>query len=160
VTSKRSRVRKIDLEAFLKDDKVWNSLTIDQQRKIADRSGLHYHTEVNPLPDGKLPNIWKLAEEHEYMNLEDMAEDFQSDLNAGMLDPEYRVDAKRAGIRRARGAFVKHPVEESEASDTETSEDSSEDEPNIKDEMADGGNSGGKEGKNIPGKLMITVHED
>jgi hypothetical protein len=98
-----------------------------------------------------------LAEAQEYLKVEDVVETFQGDLKAGVLDPEYRADAKRAGVRRARGDFIrKEEVEESEESEEESSEDESE----LEDERVDSEDSEVKGKGKVPGKVKITIHED
>jgi hypothetical protein len=98
------------------------------------------------------------------MQLDEVVEKFQSDLRAGVLGPEWRADAKRAGVRRARGDFFRQDVEEEEESSesSETSDDSDDIEDGF--EMEDIGNEAedpeSKVKKKIPGRVTIVVHED
>lgn len=98
------------------------------------------------------------------MQLDEVVEKFQGDLRAGVLDPEWRADAKRAGVRRARGDFVIQEVDEqeesSEPSESSTGSDGSEDGLEMGDVGTEVEVSEIKVEKKIPGRVTIIVHED
>lgn len=172
ITSKAARLGNVDLEAFLKDDRVWNKLKPDQQQRLIERSGLEFVTDIKQLPNGKWPNIWNLAQEAEYIALDEAVDKFQRNLRSGKFDPEWRANAKSAAVKRARGDFVRQVTpteekdEEGESSDEESSEESGDDEwldkfeDDLDVEMEDAGAAGERIVKKIPKKLSIKVHED
>lgn len=142
----------------------------DQQQRLIKRSGLEFVTDIEQLPNGKWPNIWKLAQEKEHIALDEVVEKFQRNLRAGKLDPEWRANAKSAAVKRARGDFVRQDtLDEEGEEDVEdsSSEESSEDdewmdkfEDDLDLEMEDVGTEGEVVVKKIPKKLSIKIYED
>ncbi|KAE9973703.1 hypothetical protein EG328_004261 [Venturia inaequalis] len=175
ITSKASRLGNIDLEAFLKDDRVWNKLTSNQQQRLIERSGLEFVTDIKQLPNGKWPNLWNLAQEKEHIVLEEAVEKYQRNLRAGKLDPEWRASAKSAAVKRTRGDFMRQDTlteEEDEDGEECSGEESSEEsevendqwldkfEDDVDVEMVDAGPDGETAVKKIPKRLLIKIHED
>ncbi|QDS76783.1 hypothetical protein FKW77_002161 [Venturia effusa] len=173
ITSKTSRLANIDLEAFLKDDRVWNRLRPEQQRGLIKRSGLEFVTNITQLPDGRWPNVWNLAQDNEHIALDEVVEKYQRNLKAGKLDPEWRANAKSAAVKRARGDFLRQDTlleeeqeDESESSDDESSEDAEDDKglDNPEDDLDMGMEGAEVKGngisKKIPRKLSIKIYED
>ncbi|TID20006.1 hypothetical protein E6O75_ATG07466 [Venturia nashicola] len=175
ITSKASRLGNIDLEAFLKDDRVWNSLRPDQQQRLIERSGLEFVTDIKQLPNGKWPNLWDLAQKQQHIAIDEAVEKFQSNLRAGKLDPAWRANAKSAAVKRARGDFLRQdtPTEEdeeygegssveesSELSELEDGELLDKLEDHLDVEMADAVTNGGMVVEKIPRKLAIKIYEN
>jgi hypothetical protein len=99
--------------------------------------------------------------QYKHMQLETVVDKFQSELRGGVLDPEWRADARRAGVRRSRGDFVRDDVEEEEESlRSESSDESSGYDSETEGMIINGDDSEATAGKKVPGKLKIVVHED
>lgn len=143
-------------------------MTPDQQKRLIERSGLEFITDIKQLPSGKWPNLWNLAQEKEHIALDEAVERFQRNLRAGKLDPEWRANAKSAAVKRARGDFVRQdtPTEGEESSDEKSSEVSelgnyqrlAKLDTDVK--MMDVGPDSEVIVKKIPKKLTIKIHED
>jgi len=103
VTSNHSKFLRVDLEALIRDDEVWDSLREDQQARLIARMGLT--GKITQKENGKYVNAMTIADPA-YFNIAKAVERFEKHLKAGHLDPEWIARATDASERRARGEFA------------------------------------------------------
>lgn len=102
VCDSNSPLVNIDLYALLMKDEAWTSLQKDQQRTLI--AMLPNAPVVEEDEDGNLPNVVKARVERSDAFKADIRM-FKEDLEAGRLEPEWQLMARRAVQRRANGDF-------------------------------------------------------
>lgn len=102
VTDSESPLVKINLQALLKKDEAWTSLSTKQQKKLL--AMLPNAPTVEEDENGNLPNVLRTRLDSSAAMKADVRL-FQEDLKTGKLEPEWQLMARRAMKRRANGDF-------------------------------------------------------